>query len=92
MGRCEEFRHQLCAVEARRAQRSAWGERRWEKQLAEQQLLVDKGELELERLRQELRQAQLRQQKVQREQERLERASRLGLGAHEPTGLGGKTS
>ena len=74
MGRCEEFRHQLRALEARKEERKEAS--KWQKQVAEQQMLVEQGEMELERLRQEVQEAQLRQQKVQREQQRLERASR----------------
>ncbi|CAK9067464.1 unnamed protein product, partial [Durusdinium trenchii] len=79
LGRCEEFRHQLCEAQAKKeAHRTAADQKRrnWEKLVAEHQLLVDQGEAEIERLREEVEEAQRRQEKVQKEQERLERAAR----------------
>eukprot|EP00435_Cladocopium_sp_Y103_P068575 s47_g31.t1 len=79
LGRCEEFRDQLCASQAKKeAQRTAVDQKRrsWEKLVAEHQLLVDQGEAEIERLRHEVEEAQGRQEKVQQERERLERAAR----------------
>ncbi|CAL1158020.1 unnamed protein product [Cladocopium goreaui] len=79
LGRCEEFRDQLCASQAKKeAQRTAGDQKRrsWEKLVAEHQLLVDQGEAEIERLRHEVEEAQGRQEKVQQERERLERAAR----------------
>jgi len=79
LGRCEEFRDQLCASQAKKeAHRTAADQKRrsWEKLLAEHQLLVDQGEAEIERLRHQVEQAQARQEKVQKERQRLEDAAR----------------